>query len=95
MVNIAATAHINRLLEELGGLEDQLMPNELEMMHSLKQKYAEPITADPFDVTALEVILRNIEVRKGFRIDPKKDGGRVIDLPRSSDLENDEPQSGN
>ena len=34
---------------------------------------------------ALEVILRNVEVRKGYAFDPRKDGGRVIDLPRSGD----------
>ena len=41
-----------------------------------------PLDLDPFDVTALEVILRNVEVRKGYRIDVKKDPARVIDLPR-------------
>ena len=40
---------------------------------------------DPFDATALEVILRNVEVRKGYDFDPRRDGGRVIDLPRSGD----------
>jgi len=66
-------------------LEDQLMPNELEMLHSLRDKYDEPITVDPFDTAALNVMLRNIEVRKGFDFDPRKDGGRVIDLPRVHD----------
>ncbi|MDP7641908.1 MAG: hypothetical protein QGI52_05600 [Alphaproteobacteria bacterium] len=53
------------------------------MLHSLNEKYSEPRTPDPFDATALEVILRNIEIRKGYRIDVKKDAARVIDLPRA------------
>ena len=53
------------------------------MVRSLKAKYAEPLSPDPFDVTCLEVMRRNVEIRKGYRFDPKRDGGRVIDLPRS------------
>ncbi len=83
MFIITAYAELMRLIEETSELEDQLMPNELEMLHSLRDKYAEPINPDPFDVTALNVMIRNVEVRKGFRIDPKKDGGRVIDMPRA------------
>ena len=44
-----------------------MLPNELEMLHSLNEKYSEPLNPDPFDVIALEVILRNVEVRKGYR----------------------------
>ena len=85
MFNITAYAELTRLIEEAGAVKDALMPNELEMLRSLKDKYAEPLNPDPFDVTALNVMLRNVEVRKGYRIDPRKDGGRVIDLPRSGD----------
>ncbi|MCG8562287.1 MAG: hypothetical protein MI824_21010 [Hyphomicrobiales bacterium] len=82
MFNMAAYAEATRLLDALGAVEEKLMPNELEMLRSLRAKYGEPRDPDPFDVTALEVMLRNVEVRKGYRIDPKTDGGRVIDLPR-------------
>ncbi len=81
MVQLAAYANFKSLLERAAEVEDKLLPNELEMVHSLGAQYAEPLTPDPFDITALEVILRNVEVRKGFRIDVKKDAGRVIDLP--------------
>ena len=47
-------------------------------------KYAEPLDPDPFDVTALEVLLRNVEIRKGYRFDPRTEGGRVIELPRAA-----------
>ena len=85
MFNLTNYADVKRLLGELETLEDQLMPNELEMLHNLCDKYAEPITIDPFDATALNVMLRNIEGRKGYAFDVKKDAGRVIDLPRKAE----------
>ena len=82
MVKLAAYAEFKTLLDRAREVEDKLLPNEVEMVHSLGAKYAEPLDPDPFDVTALDVILRNVEVRKGFRFDVKKDTARVIDLPR-------------
>ena len=85
MFDMTAYAQLKILLSELDKIEDKLMPNELEMMHSIKAKYTDPQSPDPFDSTALNVILRNVEVRKGFKIDPKTDGGRVINLPTADD----------
>ena len=85
MVELVAFVGLQRLIESAEAIEESLMPNEREMLHSLKSRYREPIDVDPFDVTALEVILRNVEVRKGYDFDPRKDGGRVIDLPRTGD----------
>ena len=85
MVELVAYVALKRLIERAEGIEESLMPNEREMLHSLKSKYAAPIDVDPFDATALEVILRNVQVRKGYDFDPRKDGGRVIDLPRTGD----------
>ena len=85
MVDLAAHVALQRLIEAADAVEESLMPNEREMLHSLRAKYLVPIDVDPFDATALEVILRNVEVRKGYDFDPRRDGGRVIDLPRSGD----------
>ena len=85
MVELVAFVALQRLVEAAEAVEESLMPNEREMLHSLKAKYREPIDVDSFDATALEVILRNVEVRKGYAFDPRRDGGRVIDLPRSGD----------
>ena len=82
MFNMAAYAEFKRLIDELGALDDQLMPNELETYRSLAMKYAEPMSPDPIDTSCLEVILRNIEIRRGYNFDPKTDGGRVMDLHR-------------
>ncbi len=83
MFDMAAYVEVRRLLDALGAIEARLMPNELEMLRSLKAKYAEPSSPDPFDVTSIEVMLRNVEIRKGYRFEPGKDAGRVIDLPRT------------
>ncbi len=82
MFNMAGYAEVKRLLAELEAVENSLMPNELEMLRNLKAKYIEPLTPDSFDQTSLNVMLRNVEIRKGYRIEPRKDGGRIIDLPR-------------
>ena len=85
MVELVAYVALQRLVEAAEAVEESLMPNEREMLHSLKAKYRDPMDVDPFDATALEVIVRNVEVRKGYDFDPRRDGGRVIDLPRSGE----------
>ena len=82
MFDMTGYAELKRLLTEVEAIEGKLMPNELEMLRSLVAKYVEPQNPDPFDVTSLNVLLRNVEIRKGYRFDPKRDGGRVINLPR-------------
>ncbi len=82
MFHIKGYVELKRLLTQLEAIEEKLMPNELEMLRSLLAKYVEPLNPDPFDVTSLNVMLRNVEIRKGYRFDPKKDGGRVINFPR-------------
>ena len=83
MFNMIAYATFKERLDELGAVEDELMPNELETYRSLALKYAEPATPEATDAICLDVILRNVEIRKGYDIDPATDGGRVIDLPRA------------
>ena len=82
MFNLTKYVELKRLLTEVEAVEEKLMPNELEMLRSLLAKYGEPSNPDPYDVTSLNVMLRNVEIRKGYRFDPRRDGGRVINLPR-------------
>ena len=89
MFDMTAYAQLRVLLSELDKIEDSLMPNELEMLHSIKAKYTDPQSPDPFDSTALNVILRNVEVRKGVKMDVKKDSGRVINLPSADTVDED------
>ena len=85
MFNLTDYADVKRLLGELETLEDQLKSNELEMLHGLFDKYTETIAIDPFDATALHVMLLKIEVRNNYAFAVKKDAGRVIDLPRKAE----------
>ena len=67
MTNLARHAAVTELLERLERLEDRLLPNEREMVAHLRSKYAEPGVTDFDDAHCLEVILRNVEIRKGYR----------------------------
>jgi hypothetical protein len=80
-LNIVIYAAFKERLDAVSALEGQLIPNELETYRSLALKYAEPVTPDPTDVACLDVIARNVEIRKGYNFDSKSDGGRVIDMP--------------
>ena len=82
MFDMTSFAEVKRLLEEVGALEDRLTSNELEMYRSLKAKYAEPGQTAFDDKICLEVILRNVKIRAGYRLEPGDTAGRVIDMPR-------------
>lgn len=89
MTNLARMAEVARLLEALEPLEDQLLANELEMVRSLRTKYAEPGVTDFDDAVVLEVVLRNVEIRRGYLIDAKTESPRLYELERRSDGEPD------
>ncbi len=82
MFDMTGYVELKRLLTKVEVIEEKLMPNELEMLRSLQARYVEPLNPDPFDVISLNVMLRNVEIRKDYRFDPRRDGGRVINLPR-------------
>ena len=82
MVKLAQIAQVSQLVEQVAAVADRLTPNELEMFHHLKSKYAEPVQGHFDDVTCLEVILRNVAIREGYGHSPQSAAGRRIDLPR-------------
>jgi hypothetical protein len=82
MFNMVAYSALKSLIDEVAAVDDRLMPNEIETYRSLAMKYAEPVSPEATDVTCLEVILRNVRIRRGYDFDPATDGGRIIDLPR-------------
>ena len=47
---------------------------------------ASPALAIFDDTTCLEVLLRNVEIRRNYGLDARKDTGRTIELPRKSDV---------
>ncbi len=91
MFDMAGFVEVKRLLEQVELVESKLTSNEREMFRSLLSKYHEPGHTDFDDRICLEVILRNVEVRKGFNFDPARDPGRAIELPRA---DRSEPETG-
>ena len=89
MPKLIDLAQVNRLLGQLAAAEEKLTPNERELFHNLKAKYREPGATSFDDKTCLEVMLRNVEIRRGYGLDPQDTAGRIIDLPRTDDTEDD------
>ncbi len=83
MVNLAYHAEVLKLLAEVEAMTADLTPNELEMLSHLRSKYAVPDRGDFDDKICLEVMLRNVAIRKGYAIDPKNDAGRAIEVTRT------------
>ena len=82
MPKLGELAEVMGLLEQLALVEEELTPNERELFHSLKAKYETPGPTSFDDRTCLEVMLRNVAVRRGYDLDPQDTVGRIIDLPR-------------
>ena len=87
MPKLSELAEVMGLLDRLAAVEEELTPNERELFLSLKAKYEAPGTGSFDDKVCLEVMLRNVEVRRGYGLDPQDTVGRIIDLPRKDDAE--------
>ena len=87
MPKLSELAEVMGLLDRLAAVEEELTPNERELFHSLKAKYGAPGTGSFDDKVCLEVMLRNVEVRRGYGLEPQDTVGRIIDLPRKEDGE--------
>ncbi|MFQ5785047.1 MAG: hypothetical protein ACE5H8_09515 [Alphaproteobacteria bacterium] len=82
MFDIAPFVEIQRLIAAVERLGARLAPAEREVLGELAAKYVEPVAVDATDRTCLEVILRNVEIRKAYGADPERDTGRVIEFER-------------
>ena len=80
--DMAAYADIRDRLEAVGVREDNLTPNERELFHTLQTKYREPQAVAFDDVLCLDVMLRNIEIRRGHGMAPAEASGRIFELER-------------
>ncbi len=87
MPKLIDLAEANRLLDQLAAVEEKLTPNERELFHNLKAKYGDPGATSFDDKTCLEVMLRNVEIRRGYGLDSQDTVGRIIELPRTGDAE--------
>ena len=83
MVDLVNHTEVVKLLAEIEALAADLTPNEREMLAHLRSKYAVPDHGDFDDKICLEVMLRNVAIRKGYSMDPKSDASRVIEVTRT------------
>jgi hypothetical protein len=83
VVNLAHYAEIKALLDAVAARADELSPNERELFHTLAARYEEPVAGSFEDKTCLEVMLRNVELRKGYGMKPS-DATRRVELARKS-----------
>ena len=83
MVELANRAQVLKLLSELDDVTDKLTSNELEMYSQIKEKYSSSDEGTFDDKVCLEVMLRNITIRKGYGMD-KNEATRVINLKTST-----------
>ena len=74
-------------LGKVAAVEERLTPNELELFRTLKLRYEDPGAGSFEDKTCLEVILRNIKVRKGFGLEPEQTTSRVIELGKKDEAD--------
>ncbi len=81
MVDLANRAQVLELLEACEKQKDQLTANEFEMFSQLKWKYREADEGSFDDKICLEVMLRNIDIRKSFNMD-KNEATRIIDVKK-------------
>ena len=70
------------MLSEFEEITDQLTSNEFEMFSQIKEKYLSSDEGSFDDKVCLEVMLRNISIRKGYGMDKDK-ATRVINLENS------------
>ena len=84
MVDLTNRAEVLQLLSELELVENKLTINEVEMFKQIQAVYKEADIGAFDDKICLEVMLRNVAIREGYRMD-KKDAVRVIELERKNE----------
>lgn len=82
MVALAGLAELQRLLRAVAAVEDRLAPHERALYRDLEAKHAEPVRIDADDLTCLQVILRNVEIRERYGLDSGRSQDRVIEVKR-------------
>jgi hypothetical protein len=83
MIDLAQYAELKNLLDRIEAIEGELTPNEKRRYLDMKGLYSEPCQVAFGDVRMLEVILRNVEIRKHYAIDKDKDTQRTISFGRA------------
>ena len=83
MIDLANRAQVLELLDECELLKDQLTANEFEMYSQLKMKYKAADEGSFDDKICLEVMIRNIGIRKSMNMN-KNEATRIIDVDKKT-----------
>ncbi|MGK0270332.1 MAG: hypothetical protein ACI88H_000975 [Cocleimonas sp.] len=81
MLDLANRAQVLELLEECELQKNDLTANEFEMFSQLKSKYNAADEGSFDDKICLEVMLRNIGIRKSMNMN-KKEATRIIEVKK-------------
>jgi len=80
-MDLANRAQVLELLERCELQKDQLTSNEFEMFSQLKSKYKSSDEGSFDDKICLEVMLRNVGIRRSVNMD-KNEATRIIDVEK-------------
>ena len=83
MTELEDHEQVIQLLSECVDVKGQFTANEFEMYSHIKEKYEKESEGSFDDKICLEVMLRNISIRKDLAID-KNDITRMIDVEKKS-----------
>ena len=83
MPDLLDREQVLQLLSDCVAVKDQFTANEYEMYSHIKDKYEKESEESFDDKICLEVMLRNISIRKDLALD-KNDVTRVIDVKKKS-----------
>ncbi len=80
MTDLVRYLEVQRLLDEVDDVADELAGNERDMVDWLRQSCEDPSHNEDQAVRLLETILRNVRIRRSYDVDAGDDTRRKIDL---------------
>ncbi|MCE2519744.1 MAG: hypothetical protein J4G15_07950 [Alphaproteobacteria bacterium] len=82
MTDLVRYLEVQRLLDEVEDVADELAGNERDMVDWLRRSCEDPSHNEAQAVRLLETILRNVRIRRSYDIDASEHTPRKIDLDR-------------
>lgn len=80
MTDLVQYLEVQRLLDEVEDVADELAANERDMVDWLRRSCEDPSHNEAQAVRLLETILRNVRIRRAYDIDAGEHTPREIDL---------------
>ncbi|MDE0417043.1 MAG: hypothetical protein OXI95_08940 [bacterium] len=80
MTDLVQYLEVQRLLDEVEDVADELAANERDMVDWLRRSCEDPSHNEAQAVRLLETILRNVRIRRAYDVDTSEHTRRKIDL---------------